>query len=109
MNTKFATICFVIGSVLAPMAVHAGDSDSDRKHPMTFAEDSVITTKIKAKLANEKMSSLTHVKVDTDRKGAVDLSGTVRSKAEADKAVSLARETEGVTSVKSNLKIKKDD
>ena len=109
MKSILATTCFVIASLLAPIAAHAADSDSDRKHPMTFVQDSVITTKVKAKLADEKMSSLAHISVDTDRKGAVVLSGNVRSQDAADKAVSIARATEGVTSVKSTLKIKKED
>lgn len=109
MKIKLATTCFVIGTLLAPIAAYAADSDSDRSHPMTFVKDSVITTKIKAKLADEKMSSLAHIKVDTDRKGAVVLSGKVRTQEEADKAVSIARETEGVTSVKSKIRIKKED
>lgn len=110
MKIKLATTCFVIGTLLVPIAAHAADdSDSDRAHPMTFVKDSAITTKIKAKLADEKMSSLVKIKVDTDRKGAVVLSGKVRTQEEADKAVSIARGTEGVTSVKSKIKIKKDD
>ena len=109
MKTKLATICVIIGTLFAPLMVHAADGDSDRKHPATFVEDSVITTKIKAKLAGDKMSSLVNVKVDTDKKGAVALSGTVKTKAQADKAVALAHETEGVTSVKSTIQIKKDD
>jgi hyperosmotically inducible protein len=109
MKIKLATTCFVIGILLAPFAAHAKDSDSDRTHPMTFVKDSVITTKIKAKLADEKMSSLAHIKVDTDSKGVVVLSGKVRTQEEADKAVSIARETEGVKSVESNIQIKKDD
>jgi osmotically-inducible protein OsmY len=54
------------------------------------------------------MSSLAYIQVDTDSKGAVVLSGKVRTQQEADKAVSIARETEGVTSVKSKIQIKKD-
>ena len=108
MKIKLATIFFVIGTLLAPIAAHAADSDSDRKHPVTFVKDSVITTKIKAKLAGDKPSSLAHIKVDTDNKGAVVLGGTVKTQEEADKAVSIARGTEGVTSVKSNIRIKKD-
>jgi hyperosmotically inducible protein len=107
MKTKLATTCFVLGSLLAPLAAHAADSDTDRKHPMTYVEDSVITTKIKAKLADEKMSSLAHISVDTDRKGAVVLSGNVRTQDAADKAVAIAKGTEGVTSVKSTLKVTK--
>ena len=71
MKIKLATTCFVIGALLAPVAALAADGDSDRTHPMTFVKDSVITAKIKAKLAEEKMSSLAHIKVDTDSKGAV--------------------------------------
>ena len=109
MKIQLATSFFVIGTLLAPVIAHAEDQDSDRKHPMTYAKDSVITTKIKAKLADEKMRSLMHIKVDTDSKGAVVLSGTVRSQEEADKAVSIAHETEGVTSVKSHIRVKKGD
>ena len=109
MKIKLATTCFVIGTLLAPVVAHAEDSDANRKEPMTFAKDSAITTKIKAKLAEEKMSSLANIKVDTDSKGAVVLGGKVRTQAEADKAVSIARGTEGVTSVKSTIQVKKDD
>lgn len=109
MKTQLATACFVFGALLASTAVLAEDQDSDRMHPMTYVKDSAITTKIKAKLAEEKMSSLAHISVDTDNKGAVVLSGNVRSQEEADKAVSIAHQTEGVTSVTSKLKIRKDD
>jgi len=104
MKIKLATTCFVIGTLLVPVAAHAADPDSAQ----TFVKDSVITTKIKAKLADEKMSSLAYIQVYTDSKGAVVLSGKVRTQQEADKAVSIARETEGVTSVKSKIQIKKD-
>jgi hyperosmotically inducible periplasmic protein len=109
MKITMASSCFVLAAVLAPVAAFAGDSDSDRAHPLTFIADSVITTKVKAKLADEHMGSLAHVGVDTDAKGAVVLSGSVRSQKEADKAVSIARATEGVTSVTSTLQVKKDD
>ncbi len=109
MKAKLATACFVIGTMLVPFAAPAADGDSDRKHPMTFVNDSVITAKIKAKLADEKISTLAHIKVDTDAKGGVVLSGKVKSSDEEAKAVSIARETEGVTSVKSKIRIKKGD
>ena len=109
MKIKLATTCFVIGAFLAPVVAYAADSDADRTHPLTFVKDSVITTKVKAKLADEKMSSLADIKVDTDSKGAVVLNGTVKTQAQADKATLIARGTEGVTSVKSNIQVKKDD
>jgi hyperosmotically inducible protein len=109
MKTKLATSIFIIGAFLAPLApfaAHAAEGDTDRSHPVAFVKDSVITTKVKAKLAEEKIASLVHVKVDTDAKGAVVLSGKVKTQDEADKAVSIATATEGVTSVKSKLQIK---
>ena len=106
---KLAAICFAIATLLVPLAARAADADSDRSQPGTFVKDSVITTKIKAKLAGEKLSSLARIQVDTDAKGAVVLSGNARTKEEADKAVSIAQKTEGVTSVTSNIHIKKDD
>ncbi|MDT3707920.1 MAG: BON domain-containing protein [Thiobacillus sp.] len=108
MKIQLAATCFVIGTVLAPVVAHAEDKDSDRTHPVTFVKDSAITAKIKAKLlADERMGSLKDIKVDTDNKGMVVLSGKVSTQEEADKAVSIARETEGVTSVKSNIRVQK--
>jgi hyperosmotically inducible protein len=109
MKITIASSCFVLATVLTPATVFAADSDSDRAHPLTFVADSVITTKVKAKLADEHMGSLARIGVDTDAKGAVVLSGSARTQKEADKAVSIARETEGVTSVTSTIQIKKDD
>lgn len=108
MKYKFATACIVIGSVLAPVAAFATDSDADRSKPVTFVKDSVITSKIKTKLAAEHLGSAKHVKVDTDMNGVVWLSGTTNSQEEADKAVEIARNTEGVKSVNSKLKVHKD-
>ena len=109
MKIQLATAGFIIAALLSPVVAHAEDSDADRTHPMTFVKDSVITTKIKAKLAKEKMRTLVHVKVDTDSKGMVVLSGNVTTQELADKAVEIATKTEGVTSVTSNITIKKDD
>ncbi|MET3108007.1 hyperosmotically inducible protein [Oxalobacteraceae bacterium GrIS 2.11] len=109
MKNKLATACFISASLLMSVAAIAQEGDSDRTHPLTFIKDSVITTKVKAKLADDKMSSLAHVKVDTDAHGAVVLSGTVRSREQQERAVMLAKGTEGVTSVQDRTTIKKDD
>ena len=66
--------------------------------------DSWITTKVKGEFAKEKGVSATHIKVDTDH-GVVNLSGKARSQAEADKAVALARDVKGVTSVNNNITV----
>lgn len=109
MKTKLAISVILVGSLVGAMTVHAEDRDTDRTHPMTYVKDSVVTTKVKSKLAAAHIKSLLHVKVDTDNKGIVVLSGNVRSQEEADKAVAIAQGTEGVTSVTNKLQIKKDD
>ncbi len=79
MKLKLATTCFVIGSVLAPVVAYAADGDADRSKPVHFVKDSVITTKIKTKLAAEHPASAKHIHVDTDKNGVVWLSGTTDS------------------------------
>src|ERR1700736_1304050 len=108
MKYKLATTCFVIGTVLAPVAAYAADSDKDRSKPATFVKDSVVTTKIKAKLAAEHLASAKHIKVDTDMNGVVWMTGTANNQGEVDKAIAIARNTEGVKSVHSDLKVQKD-
>ena len=113
MNTKLLSATLIVGAMMAtPIAVlaadRAADGDADRASPTAFVKDSVITTKIKAKLAEDKMRTLTHVHVDTDRNGVVVLSGTVTNDKDAATAMSIARQTEGVTSVQNHIKIKKD-
>ncbi len=67
--------------------------------------DSVITTKVKADLFKEPALSAMAIHVETE-KGVVMLSGFVDSKADAERAVRLAKSVEGVTQVKSAIKVK---
>jgi len=108
MRNKLAAVCFVIGATLVPVAAYSADTDSDRSHPANFVKDSAITTKIKTQLAAEHPGSMKHISVDTDNNGVVWMSGTVNDQSEADQALTIARNTEGVKSVKSNLKVQKD-
>ncbi|MDR3412025.1 MAG: BON domain-containing protein [Formivibrio sp.] len=107
MKIKLLASYLVINTLLIPVTVYAADANLDQLHPLTFVNDSVITTKIKAKLAGEKMSSLTNISVNTTSKGVVVLTGKVKIQEEADKAVALASETEGVTSVRTNIQVEK--
>jgi hyperosmotically inducible periplasmic protein len=92
-----------------PAVTLTQDSDADRSNPTAFVTDSAMTTKIKSKLAAEHITSLGRVHVDTDSNGVVWLTGTARTQEAIDKAVSIARETEGVKGVHSHIKIQKDD
>jgi osmotically-inducible protein OsmY len=66
--------------------------------------DAMITTKIKAEFAKDKMVSATKIHVDTDN-GVVKLGGTAKSKAEVDQAVALAKNVSGVESVRNDIKV----
>ena len=76
MKIKIATTCLLMSAMLVPMAGFADDADADRSNPVAFVKDSTITTKIKAELAADSLTSLTHISVDTDSNGEVWLSGT---------------------------------
>jgi len=111
MTTKLATLMFVAGTLLAPAAAYAaGTQDSapaTGSKTETMKEsisDTTITTKIKADFAVDKQVSALKIHVDTD-KGVVKLSGNAKTQAEADKAVSIAKNTKGVVSVTNDLKV----
>lgn len=113
MRLKLVVTGALVGIFAVPLLAIAADADTgtgaNRSRPMMFVQDSIITTKVKMKLAEERMGSLVHIKVETDNKGAVWLSGTARTQADVDKAISIAHATEGVTAVTSDIHLKKDD
>jgi hyperosmotically inducible protein len=92
------------GAFHLPLAM-ADDSkmDSDSSKASTYVKDSVITTKVKAKLASKHMATLTNIKVDTDNAGVVYLSGKAPTKDASDLAAMLAKDTDGVTSVHNKI------
>jgi hyperosmotically inducible protein len=90
--------------VCAPMvfADEAGTSSGESHH---YVKDSVITTKVKSKLAAKHLSTLTKIKVDTDENGVVWLSGRAPTQDAVDMATLIAKNTEGVTSVHNDVAI----
>lgn len=98
------------GEVAAAKTDRATDNLGDKteraaEHTGAAVSDSVITTKVKADLFKEPELKAMAIHVETE-KGVVLLSGFVDNKAEAEKAVHLAKSVEGVTSVKSAIKVK---
>jgi hyperosmotically inducible protein len=106
MNRKFTTSCLVAGVLSLGMAGCTTNNDVDLHSTKVYVKDSVITTKVKAQLAEEKLVSLVHISVDTDRNGVVYLSGTAGSQMAIDKAVSITRNVGGVTDVHSDVRIR---
>jgi hyperosmotically inducible periplasmic protein len=97
-------------SVLLGSAVALADEDASSagSHVAAYVNDSAITTKIKTKLAAEHLLSLSRIHVDTDTNGIVWLSGTANTQEAADKARSIALDTEGVKHVHSDITVKSD-
>ena len=111
MKTRTIATLIAMSALLGTAGIVAAEdgTDADRSHPHAFVTDSAITAKIKTKLAVDHITSLGHIKVDTDKDGVVWLSGTTHTQEAADQAVSIARGTEGVRSVHSDLTVRKDD
>lgn len=105
MNKKLATSFLVAGLLLLPVVGHTADTG---KAATEYVKDSVITTKVKAELAAEKMSSLVKINVDTDKNGVVRLSGSAASQMAVDRAVAITKGVAGVTAVKNDIKVVAD-
>lgn len=70
-----------------------------------YVDDSVITSKVKAEIFNEPALKSRELNVETF-KGVVQLSGFVSSQDDIDKAMRVARNVEGVKSVKNDMRVK---
>ena len=70
-----------------------------------YVDDSVITTKVKTAIFNDSSLKVNEINVETF-KGVVQLSGFVKSQADIDKAVQVARGVAGVKSVKNDMRLK---
>jgi osmotically-inducible protein OsmY len=70
-----------------------------------YVDDSVITTKVKAAILGEPGLKVAEINVETF-KGVVQLSGFVSSREDMDAAVKVARNVNGVTSVKNAMQLK---
>jgi osmotically-inducible protein OsmY len=80
-------------------------SAATREGTGEYVDDSVITAKVKAAIFDDSTLKVNEINVETF-KGVVQLSGFVRSQADIDKAVQVARGVAGVKSVKSDMRIK---
>lgn len=115
MNAKFAMLLVALALPVAGLAADDGTRDSGTaaspssggsgSSPGTYVKDSLITAKVKAALARDKEVTARNIKVETDAQGMVTLSGDARTQAEADRAVSIARSVDGVTSVTNNIRV----
>lgn len=78
--------------------------DSKSQSMKGYAGDAATTSEIKAKLLADDVVPSRKVKVETTD-GVVQLSGTVESQAQSERAESIAKAIDGVKSVKNDLKV----
>lgn len=99
---KFLSAIFIATMLAATLGCA-----STPKHEGTgeYLDDSVITTKVKAAVFQEETLKSAEINVETF-KGVVQLSGFVNSQADINKAVEVARNVKGVTSVKNDMRLK---
>ena len=94
---NYATVILLALTLAAPLL-----SAACGKSVGETIDDATITTHVKTALINDKDIAALKIDVDTF-KGVVTLSGAVKTPAERDKAVAIARKITGVTDVKSTL------
>jgi hyperosmotically inducible periplasmic protein len=99
MKTLILSVGIALGAACAMTTAAVADSETAG----TYVKNSAITTKVKAKLAEKHMSTLTDIKVDTDKSGVVWLSGKAPTKDAKDLAEMITKDTDGVTSVHNNI------
>ncbi len=103
MNIFKRISVFFVVVLLAGLAGCASTSKSEGAGE--YVDDTVITTKTKAAIFNEPTLKSAEINVETF-KGVVQLSGFVRSQADINKAVDVARKVGGVKSVKNDMRLK---
>ena len=89
------------------LVVALGACAGDATHRSTgrYIDDATITSQVKTKLIADEQVKARDINVET-YKGVVSLSGFVESKSEANQAVALAEQVEGVQSVKDDLHVR---
>ena len=104
---KIARQVVVVAVIGLSSAVLGGCSVANHQETMgQYVDGSVITTKVKAKIADQLgASDAANINVKTIQGGVVQLSGFAKTQSERTQAGEAARSVEGVTDVHNNLVI----
>lgn len=84
---------------------HGREVAEKKETPGEYVDDAAVTTKVKAKLKSEPNFDASDIKVITV-KNSVELKGTVRSKAEKQRAQDIAASVTGAKEVVNNLRVR---
>jgi hyperosmotically inducible periplasmic protein len=97
-------VASVVDMISVRTASTEGDAPSPDRSLGEHIDDAGITIKVKSRLGEDPGVKALRIDVDT-RAGVVFLTGTVRSEAEKERAITLAKEIKGVRDVQANLMI----
>jgi osmotically-inducible protein OsmY len=100
---NFCGMAFILIAFMTAMI--SCSATSKRESTGEYFDDSVITTSVKAAILNDKDLKVTEINVETF-KGVVQLSGFVSSQSDINKAAKVARNVDGVKSVKNDMRVK---
>lgn len=102
-SLKPAAILLAAFCVTATLA--ACDAVSGKETAGQYVDDATITARVKSALAADPVVKAREVSVETLR-GEVQLSGFVKTNEEASRAVSIARNAEGVRTVRNSIVVR---
>mgnify|MGYP003386363097 CR=1 FL=1 len=95
----------ILAAVLMAVILAACASTATESSTGEFLDDTVITARVKAALVKDPMVSALDVSVESF-KGAVQLSGFVKTAAQRDRAVKIANDVPGVTQVFNSIQLR---
>jgi len=108
MNTRLLLACAAAVSLFGAASEVANAEPAaamDRVEPRVVIKDAAITSSVKARLAADRVGGFRHVRVDTGEHGIVTLKGHAKTQTAADRAISIAKDTDGVREVRSAIEI----
>ena len=101
-NLSATALCVMLGASLVSVGCSSTPTSASTGQQI---DDTTITTKVKAKMVDDPAVSALNIKVETF-KGTVQLSGFANNATEVNRAVEIARGTDGVKSVKNDIRLK---
>ena len=101
---KHSVVTLALAGLLAVTAAGCAVT-RDQSTVGEYVDDSVITTRVKTKFAEDSQVSAMSISVET-LKGVVQLSGFARNSTERSRAGELARATSGVKGIVNNIVVR---
>ena len=102
---RIASLVISVAAALVAVQTAGCSVARDQQSVGSFVDDSVLTTRVKAKFAEDPTVSALAIQVET-LKGTVQLSGFAKSGAEKAMAEKLARDVSGVQSVRNDIVVR---